>query len=300
MATIHTERPSRSSHPDSLSGRPKHVIHAQGRWIINTGTIETHGQRLYYESHGKGKPLLLVAGLGADITAWQLQIAPLSAHFQVIAFDNRDSGRSSRATDSYGIADMATDTAGLLDALGFNKTHVLGTSMGGAIAQELAINHPNRLDKLILSSTMPQFARFAAFPIQVWTWLRERDPENLVFPIEVISWCMTHEFLKDSAAVEEMSEQIRHPPYPVPPEAFRRQTEALCAFDALDRLTEIHATTLVLVGAEDILTPPWAARELATHIASARLQVLDGGAHCPYWEIADRFNQAVIDFLTAG
>ena len=96
-ATIHGERLSRSCHSDSLSGRPKHVIHAQGRWIIKTGTIETHGQRLYYESHGKGKPLLLVAGLGADITAWQLQIAPLSEHFQVIAFDNRDSGRSSRA-----------------------------------------------------------------------------------------------------------------------------------------------------------------------------------------------------------
>jgi pimeloyl-ACP methyl ester carboxylesterase len=111
---------------------------------------------------------------------------------------------------------------------------------------------------------------------------------------------MTHEFLKDPAAVEEMIAQIRHPPYPMPLEAFRRQAEALCAFDALDRLKEVHATTLVLVGAEDILTPPWAARELAAHIASARLQVLNGGAHCPYWDIAERFNQAVIDFLTAG
>jgi pimeloyl-ACP methyl ester carboxylesterase len=227
-----------------------------------------------------------------------LQIPDFEERFRVIAFDNRDSGRSSLANGPYTIADMASDTARLMDALGIDRAHVLGVSMGGTIAQELAISHPGRIERLILVCTMAQFASFHVSPIQVWKWLRRRDLENRVFPIEVISWCMTHRFLRDSRAVEEMIEQFRNPPYPVPAEAFCRQVDALCGFDRADRVKEIQAPTRVVVGAEDILTPPWAVQGLASRIPGAQLEVLDGGGHCLFWEIPDRFNRAVIDFLT--
>jgi pimeloyl-ACP methyl ester carboxylesterase len=133
----------------------------------------------------------------------------------------------------------------------------------------------------------------------VWKWLRQSDPDNLVFPIEVISWCMTHAFLKNSVAVNRMIEQFRNPPHPIPPEAFCRQVDSLCGFDASKRLKRVKAPTLALVGAEDILTPPWAVKDLTVCIPSAQLQILKGGGHCLFWEISECFNRAVIDFLTA-
>jgi pimeloyl-ACP methyl ester carboxylesterase len=96
-----------------------------------------------------------------------------------------------------------------------------------------------------------------------------------------------------------MTEQMLSAPYPQPPEAFGRQADALSAFDAVDRLGEIKAPTLVLVGDQDVLTPPWEARKLAEAIPNAKLHVLAGGGHCLFWEIPDKFNQAVMEFLTA-
>jgi pimeloyl-ACP methyl ester carboxylesterase len=243
--------------------------------------------------------LILIAGLGGDVTTWQLQTPALSDHFRVIVFDNRDAGRSSLATGAYTTADMAEDTAGLMDGLGIDKAHVLGASMGGTIAQELALAYPDRIQKLILYCTMGQFGRFHLSPIHVWKELRRQDAGGTLFAKDVLNWCMTQRFLMDSEAVDEMVELFCNPPYPVPPEAYCRQADALCRFDRLDRLKNLQTPTLVLVGAEDILTPPWAARELASQIPDAELKVLDRGGHCLLWEIPEEFNRTVIGFLTS-
>ena len=100
--------------------------------MSRSGTVRANGQELYYEVHGEGQPLILVMGLGYDSTLWTLaQVPALSPKFQVVIFDNRDAGRSSQATSAYTIADMADDTAALMDALDINKAHVCGLSMGG-------------------------------------------------------------------------------------------------------------------------------------------------------------------------
>ncbi|MFQ5961553.1 MAG: alpha/beta fold hydrolase [Candidatus Methylomirabilales bacterium] len=265
---------------------------------MESGFVEANGQKLYYEIHGRGKPLVLIQGLAADATAWAPQIPAFQQHFKVIAFDNRDVGRSSPAKGPYNIADMAEDTTSLMHALGIKQAYVVGVSMGGMIAQELVLRHPDKVRKLVLGCTVAHVARFHVSILDVWKWMRQHDPTNEVFAIEAMTWGMTHNFLKNAEAVNQMMEWLRNPPFPVPPEAYGRQADAVRAFDALDRLGTVRVPTLVLVGDQDILTPTWASRELAAAIPGAKLQVLEGGAHGFFLEIPDKVNQAVIDFLT--
>jgi 3-oxoadipate enol-lactonase len=264
---------------------------------MKSGYVESNGQKLYYEIHGEGDPLVLIMGLGGDATGWMLQIPEFSKYFKVIAFDNRDVGRSTKARGPYTIADMAEDTAGLMNALGIKQAHVLGGSMGGAIAQELVLCHPDKVCKLILACTMGQFARFRIHMLEPAIFIKEHDPSNKVFLMEMLFQCMTHDFLKNERAVSEMLNLMQNPPFPQSTEAFVRQAKAIRTFDALDRLRAVKAPTLVLVGDQDILTPPWAARELAVAIPGAKLQILEGGAHGFFWEIPDKTNRAVIEFL---
>ena len=122
--------------------------------LAPSGTVHANGQQLYYEVHGNGPPLVLVMGIGYDSSLWTLaQVPALSTQFQVVLVDNRDAGRSSKASHPYRIADMADDLAGLLDALGIPQCHLLGLSMGGMIAQEFALRHADRLDRLVLTGT---------------------------------------------------------------------------------------------------------------------------------------------------
>src|SRR5687768_15706247 len=122
--------------------------------LPSSGTVHTNGQVLYYEVHGEGPALVLVMGIGYDSSLWTLaQVPALSTQFRVVLVDNRDAGRSSKASHSYSIADMADDLVGLLDALGIQRTHLMGLSMGGMIAQEFALRYPDRLDRLVLAGT---------------------------------------------------------------------------------------------------------------------------------------------------
>lgn len=110
---------------------------------------------IYYETLGQGTPLLMIMGLKFSLLDWGEKLPQeLAQHYQVILFDNRDSGRSSRVTNTYSLADMANDASGLLNELGITKAHVFGISMGGMIAQHFALNNTSKLDKLILGCTM--------------------------------------------------------------------------------------------------------------------------------------------------
>ena len=108
---------------------------------------------LYYEENGQGQSLMMVLGLGQDVATWGFQISELSKHLRLIVFDNRDTGKSSRSSDEYTTETMAQDLLGLLDHLAIDRTHLLGTSMGGMIAQHVALMAPERIDSLILAST---------------------------------------------------------------------------------------------------------------------------------------------------
>ena len=116
-------------------------------------TVRVGDINIYYEDYGKGEPLLLIAGWGTDLSCWLSQIPEFSTKYRVIAFDNRGAGRTDAPDEPYSFRMMADDAVGLLDALGIGQAHILGVSMGGCIAQEIAIEHPERTKSLILAAT---------------------------------------------------------------------------------------------------------------------------------------------------
>jgi 3-oxoadipate enol-lactonase len=265
-----------------------------------TGTVRTNGQELFYEIHGAGPPLVLVMGIGYDSSLWTLQQVPvLATRFRVVLLDNRDAGRSSRADHPYAIADMADDVAGLLDALDIQRTHLLGLSMGSMIGMEFALRHADRLDRLVLAGPGAAPARSAVDPISIWNWVKANDPGGEVFGAQQLTWLFSSAFLRNQQAVQETVAVLASNPNPVEPEAYGRQAQAYLRFDALDRLGGIKAATLVIVGEQDLLTPPWVAREVAGAIPAARFEMVtgDGASHVLPLERPDDFNQLVINFL---
>jgi len=268
--------------------------------VPRSGVVSANGQELFYEIHGAGPPLVLVMGIGYDSSLWTLQQVPaLSTRFTLVLLDNRDAGRSSRADHPYSIADMADDVAGLLDALDVRRTHMLGLSMGSMIGMEFALRHADRLDRLVLAGPAAGPARSVVDPISIWNWVKANDPGGEVFGGQQFTWLFSSAFLRNQQAVQETAALLASNPNPVGPEAYERQARAYLQFDASDRLSRIKAPTLVIVGEQDLLTPPWVAREVADGIPGARFEFVtgDGSSHVLPLERPDDFNQLVVDFL---
>jgi 3-oxoadipate enol-lactonase len=269
--------------------------------VPRSGTVRTNGQELFYQVHGDGPALVLLMGIGYDSSLWTLQQVPvLCSRFRVVILDNRDAGRSSRADHPYTIADMADDVAGLLDALDIDRTHLLGLSMGSMIGMEFALRHADRLDRLVLAGPGAAPARSAVDPIFIWNWVKTNDPNGMVFGGQQFTWLFSTAFLRNKTAVQDTIALLASNPNPVEAEAYDRQAQAYLHFDALDRLDGIKAPTLVIVGEEDLLTPPWIAREVADGIPGALLKIVtgDGSSHLVPLERPDEFNQLVMDFLS--
>ncbi|MDQ0849943.1 3-oxoadipate enol-lactonase [Arthrobacter sp. B3I9] len=268
--------------------------------LPQSGAVQTNGQVLYYEVHGEGPALVMVMGIGYDSSLWTLaQVPALSTQFRVVLVDNRDAGRSSEASRPYSIADMADDLAGLLDALGIQRTHLLGLSMGGMIALEFALRHEDRLDRLVLTGTGAAPARSAVDPIQIWSWVKANDATGKVFGGQQLTALFSTAFLRNHEAVRDTAALLASNPYPMSPGAYGRQAKAYLQFDALGRLGAITAPTLVIAGEQDLLTPPWIAQEVADGIPGARFEVIrgDGSSHVVPIERPDDFNRLVSDFL---
>jgi pimeloyl-ACP methyl ester carboxylesterase len=265
-----------------------------------SGTVHANGQELYFEVHGEGSPLVLVMGIGYDSSLWALhQVPSLSKRFHVVTFDNRDVGRSSKASRPYTIADMADDLAGLLDGLGITRTHLLGLSMGSMIGQEFALRHADRLDRLVLCGASAAPARSVFDPIRIWNWVKSHDQSGEVFAGQQFAYLFSSGFLRNAEAVQQTIAMLASNPNPVGPDAYARQAQAYLQYDALDRLGDIKAPTMVMVGEQDLLTPPWVAREVASAIPGARFEVIkgDGSSHVLPLERPDDFNKLVTDFL---
>lgn len=264
---------------------------------MDSGYVNANGQRLYYEIDGEGEDLLLIAGLGQDVTGWAFQIPRFVQRFRVIAFDNRDVGRSSEASAPYAIGDMAEDAASLLDELGIASANVLGYSMGGAIAQELALRHPKKIKKLILACTTAQLARYQINFFAPLLFIREHDSTGKVSASLQLFLTMTRDFLKLRGATHMMLEMLRSPPYPQSNAAMGRQIDASVAFDVVDRLPQIRVPTCVIAGGQDVLTPEAEVRGVALSIAGSKYTVLDDGGHGLLFEIPEKFNKCVSSFL---
>ena len=254
---------------------------------------------LFYRERGEGPPLLLLPGHGTDSVYWGLQLAGLAAEFRVLALDHRGTGRSSRGTAPLTVERMAGDALGVLDALGIGSTHLLGHSMGGLIAQALALHAPERVRRLVLAATfcrVPARARFmAGLRGEILARLGARAYATLM-----MAWSYTLGFFeaRGQEALEFRERWVRHlERLPLDPRVLAEQAEAVAALDLSERVRALACPTLVLVGEEDWLTPPALARELAERIPGARLQILPGAGHALHIERAPEFNATVRAFF---
>jgi 3-oxoadipate enol-lactonase len=259
-------------------------------------TIEANGQTLYHEVHGEGEPLVCVTGLAADTLTWMLQLPAFSARHRTVIFDNRDVGRSSLATGPYEVADMAQDTLALADALELDSFHVLGVSMGGAIAQELALAAPERVRTLTLAVTFAAGGGWARKLADVWgSRVKKISHEEHIDELLLLNF--SEEFYEDEQRVTWMRGMVLANPNPQPADAFTRQLQASGRHDTRDRIPTLNVPTHVIGSEHDVLVPVWKSRELAELIPGAQLTVLPGAPHGANVERAEEFNRTVLDFI---
>ena len=259
--------------------------------------VKVNDIQLYYEVHGKENRdwMVLISILGFDSSLWQFQVPEFAKEYRVLVFDNRGAGRSDKPDVPYSIKMMADDTVGLMDQLGIKKAHIVGSSMGGFIAQEMGINYPERVRSLTLVSASAHYTMYLT-PADVIKELKEKGMDELVVKLNLF-FGFTDNFLRNEELVKMVIDMMLNYPYPQPLEAYIRQYQACREFDARDRLHKIRAPTMILVGNKDVALPPSYSKELAEKIPGAKLVVLDGGGHALNFEIPDKFNKAVLNFV---
>jgi pimeloyl-ACP methyl ester carboxylesterase len=272
--------------------------------VAKVGSIE-----MYYEEHGSGDPLLLIMGLGADSGAWLLQIPEFAERYRTIAFDNRGVGRSSKPAGPYTVREMADEAAGLLDTLGIARAHVVGVSLGGMIAQELALRHPERVRGLVLACTYPepddeilerrqasvaQFGGTIAANGTTQIDMAALDP--MMFFQHLLPAVFNQSFINtDLPRLMQLFAGALQWGFSM--EAIMAQVEAAMGHRTTDRLHGIGAPTLVITGDSDLLIPPGNSDVLASKIPGARLVKVPGGSHGFNFETPEVFNREVLSFL---
>lgn len=261
------------------------------------------GRKVYYEVHGStpGTPLVLVMGMAGSCKGWlALQVPDFAPRHKTLIYDNRGVGESEDPGGPFTTADLADELAGLLDALGIRRAHVLGAFLGGMTAQQLALRHPAKVERLILVGTYARPDAKRRLLLEKWREMAKHDLGPGVMVRERLLWTLRDETLEQSDLVEAMSASFPGGGLPVDAGVFRRQCDACLSHDTADRLRAIRQPTLVICGRQDQLTPPKFHRELADEIPGARLLTLTAGAHLVMAECAKQLNQAVLEFLAEG
>jgi len=257
---------------------------------IDIGNIE-----LWTERRGQGPNVLLIAGLGDPAEAWQPQLDGLSDRHLVTAFDNRGVGRTPLPEGHLSSTTMADDAAALLRALEVPNAYVAGFSMGSAIAQELALRHPELVRSLVLMSTYARPDALFGSQLNFWRWLVEVAPSERAFFEAFFTWVYTPRAHADGTVGQIVEEALAFP-HQQSVEAFQAQVDVCLTHDTADRLPEISAPTLVLSGELDIILPPRFGRSVAAGIPNAHFEVMPGEAHQPFQEVPEEFNARVDAF----
>jgi pimeloyl-ACP methyl ester carboxylesterase len=258
--------------------------------------LAVKGITLYYEIHGNGDPVLFIQGLRNPCEMWFAQLPFFTKEFKTIIFDNRGAGRSEKPDEEYSIRQMAEDSIGLLDHMAISSARVVGVSMGGLIAQEMAIEFPKRIRKLVLLSTHYGTGYWEVTQ-SLWERLLSVSTRTIEEVIdENLRLAFTQEFyLKHWKIINRIVKILCVNPQPA--YAFMRQFEAAKKFDAKERVWKISAPTLVLSGTEDQIVPIELARRLAKQIPNSRFYEIKRASHLAFIEKADEVNQRILYFL---
>ena len=259
--------------------------------------------QMYYETKGDGFPLLLITGSMGNADCWDpLYFIPrLSERFKLIMFDNRGAGRTDVSDQEYSIRLFADDAAGLMEAMRIRRAHVLGFCMGGMIAQELALNYPEKVEKLVLVSTCcggkksvfsPEAAQMV---IDTSTALSKKGAWDEEIAQKLVSHVFTEEFMREYPGAVDVAVQLVLTA-PTSLEALVSQIYAVLTFDACDRLPQIKAPTLILAGKKDRCIPPENAEIMAKLIPNSRLVYFENSGHVLQEDI-EKVTATVLEFL---
>ena len=261
---------------------------------------QTNGIELYYEMHGEGKPLVLISGLGYSMWQWHKMVPFLAEHFQVVIFDNRGVGQSDKPAGPYTAQMLAADTVGLLDALGIEKAIIMGHSMGGFIAQALALDFPQRVDKLILCSTNfggPHHIPVTAEAMKVLTDVSS-DPltrfRNGLIVSTAPGWAEKNPEIIQTWIEWRVANPIEPAPYQAQLTIGLGLLSEAVAFE--NKLHRLNVPTLILFGEHDKVVPPENASLLAKQIASSNVVTFPDAGHFFPIEIPEAASCAVIEF----
>jgi pimeloyl-ACP methyl ester carboxylesterase len=264
-------------------------------------SIEVGGTELYYERAGEGEPMLLIQGMSATHLAWGRPfLERLEGSFDCIVFDNRGMGRSGRAQLPFTIADLADDTFGLLDALGIESAHVVGISMGGMVAQEMALAHPERVRTLTLGATYcggPEGTLMDPADLQLLgTAMASGDHEQVYRAMWEINASPGFRGEDADARYEEFREMAEALPAPGP--VIMQQMRACGAHDTSARLAGLDVPTQVIHGTEDRLLKVGNGKQIAA-LLGVEPKLLEGVGHLFWWEAPERSAELVRDHALA-
>ena len=264
-------------------------------------TITTNGIQLYYEERGAGEPVLLIMGITAPGSVWELHAAFWSERFRCLLPDSRGVGGTDKPVGPYTSAMMAEDLAGLLDHLGLAQVRVVGCSMGSIIAQQLALRHPQRVRSLVLMCPWARCDAYAKGIFEHMKTIKARlRPEEFSTYIQLLIFSKaTWDNAQALAGLVDGRRQAAENAQPQPLHALEAQAAACTTHNALAELGRIKCPTLVIGGEADIFTPRWMAEEVASAISGAELHLYPAAGHAFHWERIDDFNPRVRDWLTA-
>jgi len=253
---------------------------------------------IYYEVHGDGpQTLVMIHGLTLHSGVFREQTPEFARHFRTIVFDNRGAGRTDKPEEPYTMRQLAADTAGLMNVLRIERAAMVGISMGGMIAQEFALNYPERLSCLILVCTYFGGQGAIQPPPEIQAAIAAgaaATPEQRRLQLKA---AFSDETIERRPDVVEKTNEIRAV-HPMPPFALARLMQALAGHDTAERLKSIEIPTMVMTGREDRLVAPGNARMIAERIPNAVLKELPGG-HVFFIEHPELFNPLVIEFIKA-
>jgi pimeloyl-ACP methyl ester carboxylesterase len=264
-------------------------------------SVEVGKLELHYERVGSGEPLLLIQGMSGTHVSWGDAFrGPLEERFDVVAFDNRGIGYSAPVDGPFTIAEMAADSAGLMEALGIESAHVVGISMGGMIAQELALAHPERLRSLTLGCTYCGGPGSRLMPEEnarkLMEGLASGDREKAIRASWEVN--LSPAFRAEEsryAAFHEMATRV-----PAAKQTIELQVQAIFGHDTSGRLGEIAAPTLIVHGADDGVLPFANGELIASLMPAARLEPLEGVGHMFWWEQPRRSAELIAEHALAA
>jgi pimeloyl-ACP methyl ester carboxylesterase len=260
--------------------------------------VKVNDITMNYDQQGTGEPLVLIPYLAADCACYAFQVAEYSKHFTCISVDPRGAGETDKPDGIYSTELFADDVSAFMQALGVNRAHISGLSLGAATGMWLAAKYPHKVKSLSLHSGWTKTDPFIKTAVEGWQVMAKAlGSVNEMVILGIFPWCFTPElYAAKSDYIQSLAGFVRSRPAQ-PVDAFMRQSKAVIAHDAESHLGKIKSSTQITFGRHDMVTSTRFADRMQAGIKGAELLVFEGCAHAPIYEKVDEFNEKTLEFL---